>query len=452
MSEKSAGAVRAARNREAALARLAARRASSAAPRHASVASPSTTATSRLSASRAVAAATAAFEQQRPSATDGFDSDVDLALDRALAEHEQKKPGLAACQICRDPARPINEGLASSFAVAVCGRCQAVDPESWQTVTKGTAKERYLLTDDTLNALPFVSKPNPKQFRQPMKLYLVRTLVDAAHARWEDAEGLAAEQERRASAREQRVRKRFRKEKQAKRETGLGANAALVQLRTATVGKLRKKQRRARGEASESSDDDASDSDSESAGFSDSSSSNDDNDDDNDDDADALVALLPAVASAIGAIADQDAAAAARRRATRRRLLGNLKVADLRKRCKALGVAVGGKKAALIERILDGAGEGKAKGERKRGREGGAAGGRRKKAASKKAKGGKGGGGARKNGSSTARAVSSSSSSDGSRFRAEKGHVHAYKEGFDEEQQSWMKVCACGDKVGFDLL
>jgi hypothetical protein len=118
---------------------------------------------------------------------------------------------------------------------------------------------------------------------------------------------------------------------------------------------------------------------------------------------------------------------------------------------QALGVAVGGKKAALIERILDGAGEGKAKGERKRGREGGAAGDRRKKAASKKAKGGKGGG-ARKNGSSMARAVSSSSSSDGSRFRAEKGHVHAYKEGFDEEQQSWMKVCACGDKVGFDLL
>ncbi len=91
-----------------------------------------------------------------------------------------------------------------AFMIAVCKECGQKD-DNYALLNKGTAKEEYLLSDDTLNFLKHLTKNNPMKCGwAPMKLYLTKQVREASMKRWGDEEGLQKEKEKRAEQKSQR--------------------------------------------------------------------------------------------------------------------------------------------------------------------------------------------------------------------------------------------------------
>lgn len=110
---------------------------------------------------------------------------------------KKAKSELPKCEKCG-----TDEGIVQSymdtFQIVVCNQCGRKD-EMYQLINKTTAKEEYLVTDDTLNFLKYATKNNPmKAGWAPMKLYLTKLVHEASMKRWGDQDKLMDEKERRS--------------------------------------------------------------------------------------------------------------------------------------------------------------------------------------------------------------------------------------------------------------
>ena len=117
----------------------------------------------------------------------------------------QEKP---KCEKCG--SLEVHEQFLEAFMVAVCRECGKKD-DNYALLNKGTAKEEYLLSDDTLNFLKHLTKNNPMKCGwAPMKLYLTKQVREASIKRWGDEEGLQKERDRRAEQKSQRDLEKLR--------------------------------------------------------------------------------------------------------------------------------------------------------------------------------------------------------------------------------------------------
>lgn len=107
----------------------------------------------------------------------------------------------------------VDADLLRAFGVRVCTACRAADRESYTTITKSTARDEFLLTDEELrdaSVLPCITRPNPhKATWTDMQLYLRMHVAAFAHKKWGGPDGLEAEKKRRADARETTRQRRF---------------------------------------------------------------------------------------------------------------------------------------------------------------------------------------------------------------------------------------------------
>lgn len=108
----------------------------------------------------------------------------------------------------------IDHFLRRHFNIFVCSSCRELHANCYSLLTKTTAKEEYLLTDEELadtSILPFMTKPNPyKSSWSDMHLYLAMHVRDYALKKWGSLEALQQELEHRSQAKECRKEKHFK--------------------------------------------------------------------------------------------------------------------------------------------------------------------------------------------------------------------------------------------------
>lgn len=109
----------------------------------------------------------------------------------------------------------LDEILLQHFGVRVCNNCrQTYGDDYYKLITKTTAREEFLLTDEELadtTILPFMTKANPhKSTWSDMHLYLLGDVRNYAIKKWGSLEALNEELTRRDSAREARKEKKFK--------------------------------------------------------------------------------------------------------------------------------------------------------------------------------------------------------------------------------------------------
>lgn len=114
--------------------------------------------------------------------------------------------------------------LKSSFFLNVCENCRQVHSDRYSLITKTTAREEFLLTEEELadkEHLPFITKPNPhKSTWSDMHLYLRENVINFSIKKWGSLEALEKEINAREAAKEARKEKRFKEKlKELKRKT-----------------------------------------------------------------------------------------------------------------------------------------------------------------------------------------------------------------------------------------
>jgi len=102
-----------------------------------------------------------------------------------------------------------------TFNVNMCYDCRNRD-ETFQLVTKSTAKEDYLLSDGNLMKLSFIERKNPRDPRfNKMKLFLLRDVQQVAVTKHGSLGAIEPERERRheesLQRKEARILKKVRK-------------------------------------------------------------------------------------------------------------------------------------------------------------------------------------------------------------------------------------------------
>lgn len=102
-----------------------------------------------------------------------------------------------------------------NFDINVCTNCVQLKSEKYKLITKTTAKELYLLTDEELcdqGALPFILKPNPlNPSWSEMQLYLSMHVDDFAKKKWGSLDALEQEINCREARKGVQQEKRFNK-------------------------------------------------------------------------------------------------------------------------------------------------------------------------------------------------------------------------------------------------
>lgn len=117
--------------------------------------------------------------------------------------------GAPKCQVCGSMS--VDQTMLSVYKEPVCVKCKS-ENAGFKTVTKGKAKEEFLVTDDDLLYLKYQEVSNPRRVGWTrMKLYLVKQVERLSMKRWEDKEKLEQEKAR-------RQKERFRKKEQKARE------------------------------------------------------------------------------------------------------------------------------------------------------------------------------------------------------------------------------------------
>lgn len=116
------------------------------------------------------------------------------------------------CSLCQ--SIEIDDYLKTNFKVFICAKCKEANRDAYSLITKTTAKERYLLSEEELAdtaILPSVCKPNPlKTSWSQMRLYLRLQVENFATTKWGTLKNLEEEIVNRASAKEIRAQKRFK--------------------------------------------------------------------------------------------------------------------------------------------------------------------------------------------------------------------------------------------------
>lgn len=116
------------------------------------------------------------------------------------------------CQYCR--SIELDPELKTYFQLKVCEKCREVHKETYKLLTKTSAKNDYLLTEEELqdsNVLPSKRRPNPhKSTWSDMQLYTTFHVQNFAIEKWGSLENLNAEIEKRNKASEDRRQRRYR--------------------------------------------------------------------------------------------------------------------------------------------------------------------------------------------------------------------------------------------------
>lgn len=118
-----------------------------------------------------------------------------------------------SCRHCK--SIELDEALRAHFNINVCESCRrSYGQEYYQMITKTTAREEFLLTDEELadkEHLPYMTKPNPhKSTWSDMHLYLLGDVRKFALSKWGSLEALQEELERRSLAKEVRKERKFK--------------------------------------------------------------------------------------------------------------------------------------------------------------------------------------------------------------------------------------------------
>lgn len=97
----------------------------------------------------------------------------------------------------------------------MCYDCRGRD-DTYRLITKGTAKEDYLLSDGSLAHLTYIERKNPRDPRfNKMKLFLLRDVQEVAVAKHGSLDAIEPERERRLEEslrrKEARILKKVRK-------------------------------------------------------------------------------------------------------------------------------------------------------------------------------------------------------------------------------------------------
>eukprot|EP00802_Teleaulax_amphioxeia_P015407 Tamp_15497.p1 GENE.Tamp_15497~~Tamp_15497.p1 ORF type:complete len:418 (-),score=75.21 Tamp_15497:284-1483(-) len=95
-----------------------------------------------------------------------------------------------------------------TFGVLVCKMCCAAD-EKYKLITKTTAKEELLVTDEDLKPLGFISRKNPrKDAWGEMKLFLRFQIEEIAFQRYGDLVGVEAQKLKRQAEKYERLKRK----------------------------------------------------------------------------------------------------------------------------------------------------------------------------------------------------------------------------------------------------
>lgn len=101
-----------------------------------------------------------------------------------------------------------------AFGVALCNECKRND----SLISKGAAKDRYMLTDGELGKLGSLRKANPRHKEwQPMRLYLLSQVERLARDKWGDEDAMEASRDDRVR---RRILKRQKKRQDIERQDG----------------------------------------------------------------------------------------------------------------------------------------------------------------------------------------------------------------------------------------
>lgn len=91
----------------------------------------------------------------------------------------------SGCSNCASPS--FNHEWYTAFGVTLCNACRRDE----ELIAKGTAQQRFLLTDSDFKKLGFLTKSNPQHKDwTPMRLYMVSQVQRLSHQRWGGPEGL----------------------------------------------------------------------------------------------------------------------------------------------------------------------------------------------------------------------------------------------------------------------
>ena len=124
-----------------------------------------------------------------------------------------KKEGGKVCRECG--SMEIDWKWEEIFGCAVCSACKEKLPDRYSLLTKTEAKEDYLITDPELKdgeLLPHLERPNPhKSTWNNMMLYLRYQVEEYAFTKkWDSAEALDEEFEKREGEKKKRKEDKFR--------------------------------------------------------------------------------------------------------------------------------------------------------------------------------------------------------------------------------------------------
>jgi hypothetical protein len=98
--------------------------------------------------------------------------------------------------------------FSETFGVLVCKTCCAAD-EKYKLITKTTAKEELLVTDEDLKPLGFISRKNPrKEAWGEMKLFLRLQVEEVAFHRYGDLVGVEAQKFKRQMDKYERLKRK----------------------------------------------------------------------------------------------------------------------------------------------------------------------------------------------------------------------------------------------------
>lgn len=107
----------------------------------------------------------------------------------------------------------LDDFILKNYRVRVCPNCREAHQDRFGLMTKTSAKDEFLLTDEELrdtSRVPYVSKPNPHRPNwSDMQLFLKEQVRAFALDKWGSLEAIEEEAQKRADAHENLKEKKY---------------------------------------------------------------------------------------------------------------------------------------------------------------------------------------------------------------------------------------------------
>lgn len=115
------------------------------------------------------------------------------------------------CCVCG--SLELDDFILKNYKARVCPNCREAHQDRFSLMTKTSAKDEFLLTDEELrdsSRVPHVSKPNPHRPNwSDMQLFLKEQVRAFALDKWGSLEAIEAEAQKRADAHENLKEKKY---------------------------------------------------------------------------------------------------------------------------------------------------------------------------------------------------------------------------------------------------